>query len=206
MPTRALRALLTAPMLCLAWAAAPAAKPSAYLPDAAIVEVGYTDTDSIITRMAASPLHPVEGLWQMADDGAVIAIEQSEPYTADQTMARGYRIVIVQSPCRRVRPGTLMGYALPSAKAGRYDAAIYTGMDDHGLLHRSHRFTLELHDAESRLAFIRHRADLRVNLWRLIPYLFRVSVTTGNDRPRDMDGAIRIFPESDAAPANPRYL
>lgn len=99
-----------------------------------------------------------------------------------------------------------MGYATQSAKAGSYDAAIYTSVDDNGLLSRTKRFTLELHDGESRLAFIRHRNGLRVDLRRLIPYLFRVSISTGNDRPRDMDGAIRLYPLSDAAPANPRYL
>jgi hypothetical protein len=142
----------------------------------------------------------------MADDGAVIAIEQSEPYIAGKTLTSGYRIVIIQSPNRRVRPGTIIGYALQSAKSGKYDAAIYSTIDDDGTLYRPKRFTLELHDSESRLAFIRHRADIRVNLWRLIPYLFRVSISTGNDRPHDMDGAIRLYPTSDATPINPRYL
>lgn len=197
-------------LLALAlWLTSPAimaVTPCDLLPSRAIVADGYTDRDSIAARLDTSPLHPIEGIWQMAADGAVMAIEQSAPYISGITSMLGYRIVLVQSPYRRIRPGTLMGYAMPSAKAGRYDAAIYTSIDDSGILQRCRRFTLELHDEESRLAFIRHRADLRIDLRRLIPYLFRVSIVTGNDRPRDMDGAIRLHPASDAAPANPRYL
>ncbi|MDE6305911.1 MAG: hypothetical protein K2L90_04900 [Muribaculaceae bacterium] len=193
----------------LAWLPAipaPATTPRDMLPDHATIELGYTNRDSVETRLSGSALHPIEGIWQMTGDGAVIAIEQSQPYTAGQTLASGYRIVLIQSPCRRIRPGTIMGYATQSAKSGRYDAAIYASVDDNGILHRKRRFTLELHDTESRLAFIRHRADLRIDLRRLIPYLFRVSIATGSDRPRDMDGAIRLFPVSDAVTVNPRYL
>lgn len=183
-----------------------ATTPRDMLPDQASIIADCTCRDSVERRLDASALHPVEGIWQMTADGAVIAIEQAEPFTTGQTLTSGYRIVILQSPCRRVRPGTLMGYATPSAKAGHYDAAIYTSIDDNGWLNLTKRFTLELHDSESRLAFIPHRTGMRIDLRRLIPYLFRVSISTANDRPRDMDGAIRLYPISDAAPVNPRYL
>jgi hypothetical protein len=142
----------------------------------------------------------------MTDDGAVIAIEQSAPLNHTQSFAHGYRLVLIESPCRRIRPGTVMGYAVPTAKAGSYDASIYTTVDDSGLLRRARRFTLTLNDREQRLSFIKHKSDLRIDLWRLIPYLFRVSIHTGSDRPHDLDGALRLFPESEATPINPRYL
>ena len=112
----------------LAWLPAipvPATTPRDMLPDRATIETGYTNRDSVEIRLSGSALHPIEGIWQMTGDGAVIAIEQSQPYTSGQTLVSGYRIVLIQSPCRRIRPGTIMGYATQSAKSGRYDAAIY---------------------------------------------------------------------------------
>lgn len=197
---------VAAAMLCVAGMHVRAASPADCLPATATIIAGYTDVDSIEARIGASAIHPIEGIWRMTADGALIAIERSDSYGADRMMASGYRIVVIQSPCRRIRPGTLMGYALPSAKPGRYDASIFTDIDNRGLLHRHRRFSLDLRDNESRLAFIHHRTGLRVSLWRLIPYLFRVSVRTSNDRPNDMDGAIRIYPAPDSSPVTPRYL
>lgn len=43
------------------------------LPPQSAVAPGYTTADSVRARMAAMPLCPLEGLWRMAGDGALVA-------------------------------------------------------------------------------------------------------------------------------------
>lgn len=45
------------------------------LPPQSAVAPGYTTADSVRARMAAMPLCPLEGLWRMAGDGALVAVE-----------------------------------------------------------------------------------------------------------------------------------
>lgn len=74
------------------------------------VLTGYSTVDSVTSRLERLPLCPIEGVWQMAADGAVFAIER-ETLSATETMPRRLRLTIIRSPHCRVRSGSVMGTA-----------------------------------------------------------------------------------------------
>ena len=67
------------------------------------------------------------------------------------------------------------------------------------------RFTISLSE-EGRLIIVPVIDKLKFNLWRLLPYMFRNSVRHVNNRPDNLDGAIKIFPPDLSNPLAPRYL
>lgn len=173
------------------------------IPSQSFVLGGYENRDSVELRLSQSPLHDIEGIWQFTEDGAYVVIEQAQ---ADKMPARGivmYQMVVLESPRLSVRPGTVMGYATLTAKADCYDAYVYTDFDGGAILSKAERFTLTLKD--SRLQFKRHKSGVKINLWRFVPYMFRYSVKTYDERPKDLDGCIKIYPLP-ATPVYPRYL
>lgn len=173
------------------------------LPEQSSVIEGY-ERDSVISRMRSLTLHPIEGLWQFAENGATIAIERNSNGLPDDGVTR-YHMVIVNSPRLTIEPGTLMGYVTPTAKKGVYEATIYTNFDGGTTLTIPKKFILTFND-DSHLAFSRDNSGIRINIWRFMPYMFRYSITYKNERPRNIDGCIRVFPESANSFTQPRYL
>ncbi|MBR5899247.1 MAG: hypothetical protein IKZ14_07275 [Muribaculaceae bacterium] len=173
------------------------------LPEQSSVIPEY-ERDSVVSRMRKLSLQPIEGLWQFAESGATIAIERNTNNLPDNGLMR-YHMVIVNSPQLTITPGTIMGYITPTAKNGVYDATIYTDFDGGTILSLPKKFILTLND-ESHLAFSRDNSGIRINIWRFLPYMFRYSVTYKNERPRNIDGCIRVFPESVNSFTQPRYL
>ena len=47
---------------------------------------------------------------------------------------------------------------------------------------------------DGRLSFEYYKQGYDVKLWRLPPYLFRVSVNRHDTRPSSVDGAVRLYP------------
>ena len=168
---------------------------------------GEWHTDSVKARLNCLPLDQLEGLWRMSADGALLAIERWDNTSAPATdLNSGYRIVMVKSPSRHPRPGTLVGYASATAKAGVYEARIYTSLTDRLTLERPRRFMIHLNGQENRFALRPVRTSIKMNLWRILPYMFRYSIQVKSNRPDDVDGATRVFPRSDSEPLTPRYL
>ena len=165
---------------------------------------GY-EKDSVIARMKQAPLHHIEGVWQFVDDGATIAIEKFNPDNISGTQSNFYRIVIIKSPMRAIEPGTVMGYVISTAKRNIFDAHIYTSGGLSGLLSMPKTFTLNLSD-DNLLSFNEYKTEININLWRLLPYIYRVGVSVKNTRPKGLDGCFRVFPASNQKPLNPRYL
>lgn len=174
------------------------------LPSTSVVLEGY-DIDSVKTRMKQSPLHAVEGIWQFVGDGATIVIEQFNPDMIAGTQTNFYRIVIVKSPMLSISPGTIMGYMTATAKKGCFDARLYTSGGIHGVLSTPRTFTLTLTD-DNRLSFSEYKKEVKVNLWRWLPYVYRVGISIKDTRPKGLDGCLRIYPPSTTQPLNPRYL
>lgn len=163
------------------------------------------ERDAVKARLDAMPLHSIEGIWQFAADGATIAIERDNdgcPVTDD---AVRYRMVIMRSPVRSVRPGTVMGHISPTAKRGSYSATIFTDSDGGSRLLKPKKFTLTLSN-DSHLSFHKHGLKIKVRFWRLIPYISRLGITTREDTPRDLDGCVRIYPMPTSGPVEPIYL
>ena len=165
---------------------------------------GYVSPETVCRRMASSPLHDIEGLWEMAGEGSLMAIER-DPATDGASAL--YRMVVVRSASVSLREGTVIGYLTPTSQCGHYDARIYTDLsDDHTHLIRPTGNVIILGDDGSRITFRPYGRKLRFNWWRLLlPYMYRTFVTPV-ERPRgDLDGCVRVYP-TPANPLNPRYL
>lgn len=165
---------------------------------------GYAERDSVTARMDRRPLSPVEGIWEMAADGATFAIERVDP-SDSEPLPRQLRLVIISSPLRRVRPGSVMGTAHPTVKPGVYEALINTQISDLGALTIPRKFTLTLNSEQNTLTIQPFKSPLKVNLFRLIPYLYR-AVRLQDSRPQGLDGAIKIYPPQTVNPLTPVYL
>lgn len=180
-------------------------RPAPDVPATSLTLSGYEDTDSVRARMAASPLHIVEGLWRFPADGGLMAVERCD-LGGEREGASQYRLVVVDAANRILSPGTVMGYLWATAKRGVYEARIYTSVNREGTqLCNPKYFTLTLDDQESRLSFRKHKTGVRLNLWRLLPFMFRFSVVRQDNRPDDLDGCVREYPMP-ALPAEPIYL
>lgn len=179
-----------------------AAQPSVRLPATSTVSPGYGLVDSISAKMSRQTLDPVEGLWELTADGAVVAIER-EPSTTRRSTAT-YRITAVSMPDRSVAPGTLMGRAVSTADARKFDSLIYTKSVG-GKLQSPAGFIITLYD-DDRLSLSHYRQGVRFNLWRMVPYMFRYSVSSIDERPKGTDGMVRLHPRSQKSASSPRHL
>ncbi|MDE6652472.1 MAG: hypothetical protein K2K08_08735 [Paramuribaculum sp.] len=164
----------------------------------------YSDMGAIRSRITNSGPHRIEGIWQFPGSGATVAIER----IADRTKLPGantYNMVVVRSDNRNIKPGTLMGVLAPSAKSNIYDAVIYTSPGRKARLTMPKHFTLTLSEQDSRLIFKQVKSKYSLNLWRMLPYMFRYVVRTNENTGKAPLGCIKIFP-SPAIPTEPRYL
>lgn len=168
---------------------------------AAAPESAQYDFGEVCARMAAAPLHRVEGVWQIPADGGLLAIERAERADAGTE----YVMAVVAVSNRLLHPGTIIGRITPTAKPEVFEATLFTAVDRRGRPSRPKKFTLTLANDDSRLEIRHIRKGVRLNWWRLFPYMFRGVVTPVDETPRDLDGCVRVFPEP-AVPANPRYL
>lgn len=161
---------------------------------------GFESTDSVSRRIASLGPHNIEGVWSFPDREALIAIERTS------TTASSYRIVILRTPDRSIRPGTIMGLISPSGHPDTFDASLYTSSSNRGILSGPKRFTLSLIDNGSRITFARVGSRYSIDLTRLLPYMFRrlirVNRSGGKTAPV---GCVRIFPVP-PSPISPIYL
>lgn len=165
---------------------------------------GYTDIRTVKARIAESGPHRIEGIWQFPGSGATVAIER----TQDRSKLPGattYSIVVIRSENRTVKPGTLMGELVPTAKSNTFDAMIYTSAGRKARLTAPKHFTLTLGEQDSRLIFKPVKPKYSINLWRMLPYMFRYVVRKNENTGEAPAGCVKIFP-TPAVPAEPRYL
>ena len=194
------RSVLTGLLLALCCLVGTGQTPSG-LPDKSPAPAkGYSDAGEVRTRIAASGPHAIEGLWTFPGSGSVMAIERM-PGSAGE-----YELRIVTCDDRAVRPGTLLGVMDASGDKNTFDARIYThGDSDTGVLSSAKRFTLRLDSEGTHLAFERTKGKYRINLWRLMPYLFRFTVRAKDRTGVAPSGCVRLDSERGTA-ERPRYL
>lgn len=196
--TLSLRITICAAMLLCAMAS-PGVEPPAAAPYAPAS--CHASIDSVKSRMSGRPLLPMEGVWEMTADGAVIAIERINDPRRGGTSA--YALTAISMPDRSIEPGTRMGTAIDTADPRKLDAKIYTKSHD-GELSAPADFVISLDGTGHRLSLSHYRQGIKVNLWRMIPYMFRYSVGKRDERPRGLDGMVRVYPPSSSS--GPRYL
>lgn len=193
--------------MALCGLAAPANDYLKALPGLSTVVDGYTDPDSVRARMASEPLVAAEGMWQMLDGGALFALERHiDPSLPLAAQPAGFRLVMVKAPGRLMRPGTVIGHAVATADPAVYEARIYTDFAVENRLSVPRTFTLHLSADGSTLTFKPRKSRLTVNLFRLLPYMYRNVVRLRDNRPDNLDGAVRVYPETVSPRFGPRYL
>lgn len=166
---------------------------------------GYEDISIVKQRMGQAPLHRIEGIWQFPDDGAIIAIERSRDDMPHKGAVR-YIMVLLHSPVRSVRPGTIMGIISPSAKKDHYSARVYTDSDGGSRLLKPKDFTFVIED-DCRLIFKnRNGLKWRIYPWRLFPYIYKLGIRVTRQSTPPIEGCIKIYPYDSLLPREPIYL
>lgn len=149
-----------------------------------IEDFSYTKALSQLREMS---LHHIEGIWQFPADGIEIAIMRR-----DNREPAVYNMIMLQTPRRATRPGTIIGLVTRSAKSGVYDAKIYTRA--HGsILFAPKKFRLNLSDNDTNLLFEKRKSAYSFNFWRLLPFSLRYTVRR-NEPEKSTAGCIRIYP------------
>lgn len=142
-------------------------------------------------------LAPIEGVW-MTSAGAYIAIRANG--------INSYEMTVIHTPDLSIAPGTVMGSAHISGKMGMYDASIFRDFTADGKGHRPQRLAITVDISTGMMRFDPYKQGWRVNLRRLIPYLFRFSVQREDTRPDGLEGAMRIYPTPPPTQQNPIEL
>jgi len=162
-----------------------------------LVADGYGTVSQAAAHFSRSiPPTSIEGVWELTDNGAVIAVERTQEPLKSGTDA--YRIVYVAGPDTSLPHGSVIGYVSQGSTTKSYDARIYTRIecDDNGGIFVSNpqSFALTITD-DSRLELRHYMVGLKVNAWRLLPYMLGRVISRRDDRPGNLDGMVRIFPD-----------
>ncbi len=140
---------------------------------------------------------PVEGVWQTSD-GVILAITRSGEATFDMKLFSCEDLSIPM-------PITV-GEIRLGARPGLYDAHMARKIDNKGRSSRMTSLAITVSDNASWLEFASYKKGLSVNLYRLIPYMFRFSVRTVDTRPQGLQGARRLYPTPYPDADNPLVL
>lgn len=151
------------------------------------------DKEYIRNMYAGRKLTPIEGVWQFPGDGAIIAITASSATTCD--------IIVLDSPKLNVAPGTHIGTAVLTAKNGTYDGTLKSR--EFGKKGKLGSENVTFNIAEGGRLIVRpYSTGLSLSFRRWFYRIFGLSIVNNNTRPKDIDGALRIYPyiESDHYP------
>lgn len=136
-------------------------------------------------RFDGRTLTPIEGVW-LWNNGALVSI------AAD---SRGQIVLTLEdSPDPFIVTPVVIGTGKFGGIEGTYDVElkVSSNLSERKNKFKKARFILKLTD-KGRLSLSPYSTGLKINAWRLIPYLFRFSVSE-NKEPNNKDGAIRVWP------------
>lgn len=140
---------------------------------------------------------PLCGIWRIGVDGAVFEIRTAG-------IDGIYSLYLLSSPDFTIPSGTLFGTMKYTGTGRNYDVTLLAhpaGKNNATLTGKRHNFIFEFADSGDSFVMHAYRKGRRVNISRLLPYLMRVSVTSYDTRPNNIDGGRRIGP-----PAPPSRL
>lgn len=150
-----------------------------------VLAYGYDVPSYATERFGQRPLKAAEGVW-LWDSGALVAIE---------TDAQGrMTLTLVDSPDPMIDTPRVIGTGTFAGQPNTYNIELET-MGDAVKKSKSGkkvRFIARIIN-DRRISLSPYATGLKVNAWRLLPYLFRFSVTKQNT-PDALDGAIRVWP------------
>ena len=129
---------------------------------------------------------PVEGVWQTDSQGIINIV---------RTGTDTYDIILYGSDDLSLPLPLTIGSLRHAARPGLYDATIARSISHRGKVSKPTRMAIRVSDKGSWIEFLPYKKGLKVNLRRLLPYLFRFSVQTVDTRPEGLEGARRIYPQ-----------
>lgn len=134
-------------------------------------------------------LAPIEGIWRFPGNGATIAITASSSTT--------YDIILIDSPKLNALPGTVIGTAISTAKKDTYDGTLKSReFGKKGQIgSESVIFTVA---PNGRILIKPYSTKHSVSFRRWFYRIFGLNIVSTNTRPKDIDGAIRIYPYTDS--------
>ncbi|MBD5179912.1 MAG: hypothetical protein HDT01_01280 [Bacteroidales bacterium] len=174
------------------------------MPSRSQLLVGYNNIDSVRHTIDTRGAVDIEGIWQLSSGQTTVVIEPCSESSINNTGLKCLQIVVISSPRRSIRPGTVLGYISPTARAGYYDARLYTD-NVRSLLQRHRRFTLKLSD-EGHLSMEPVKQNWKLNLRHTFNFLFRASVTSQATEDNGTEGFSKLYPLPGIKPLAPVYL
>ena len=151
---------------------------------AAVTCRAYDIPEAYTERFGTRTLSAPEGLW-VWNSGAIVAIESAGN--------GAYVLTLVQSDDPFEDTPRPIGHAHFGGQENTYVLELNTVVNagKKKSSPKTAKFTARL--TGNRLTLEPINSGLNVNMWRLVPYLFRFSVTR-NPAPRGVDGAVRVWP------------
>lgn len=157
----------------------------------------FTDRDSLERTLSAMPLDEIEGVWQFNGGGEVLI---------SKSAGNGYDLISLDAPDRRIMPGTVIGTIRQTAVPHKFDAAVSTSYKSVANPRQWKKFVIEADHSGNFLSFKKVKGKVKVNLWRLIPYMFRGVVAPATDTREGLDGLYRVYPRHYGPGLKKRWL
>lgn len=174
------------------------------IPSHSSVLSGYADVDSVRRSIDERGASDIEGIWEIAGSQNMIVIEPCTDQKITHTGIKCLQIVLLSSPRRSIRPGTVLGYIIPSARAGYYDARLYTE-NIRSVLQRYRRFTMRLTD-DGHMSMSAVKPAWRLTLRHTFNFLVRAGISQQQVQDHLMEGFIKLYPTAGIKPLKPVYL
>lgn len=161
------------------FAIAAAALAAAAAPPLQVVELGKDASTSGVDAC---------GIWETTAGGSTLRLSRI-PGARD-----AYSVAVIEASDYRLEPGTEVGVMTATATPRCYDAEFYTDPSSASGSFKSkkYHFIVEFDPSLRSCTFRAYRRGKRVSLRRMLPYLFRLAVIDGDNRPEGIDGAVRI--------------
>ena len=132
--------------------------------------------------LSAQVQDAVSGRWRLTSGGAEIEIAQTP------AKAGSYVIRYVDGPDMSIPPGKEIGEMHSTPTPGRFLAHMRSNP---ARAHSKRRSLIVTLKSEGSLSFQPYRSGMSISLWRLLPYLFRVTVVQPGQQPAETEGAVR---------------
>ena len=126
-----------------------------------------------------------EGRWQAGGDGAVFEIRPRAGHNGV------FDLVLLSSDDMSLSPGVKMGAMTSTGTPYSYDASMLARPGDKTFA-KVYRFIFKFEPDFCSFSMTPYHRGKRVNLLRWVPYLFRVSISETDTRPKNVDEAFRL--------------
>ncbi len=153
--------------------------------------------NAVVQASAGRTLSPVEGVWQAGPCSLIAIIRKSRSV---------YDIILYSSDDLSISLPVKIGEMTAGARPGLYDTHIARRINNKGKLSRTESLAVTISDNGSWLEFEQYKKGVRVNLSRLIPYMFRHAIQSIDTRPNGLTGARRVYPDNYYTDDNPLII